>query len=92
VRKALALSLILTLIPFSSSGASTVKMQSLKATTVIPLSADANDQVSTLIVSPTSIVVAGTRSGDGFLTAFDKTGSRIEWSLHLGGASTSNNY
>ena len=62
-------------------------MQSLKATTVIPLSADANDQVSTLIVSPTSIVVAGTSAGDGFLTAFDKTGSRIEWSLHLGGAS-----
>jgi len=87
VRKALALSLILTLIPFASTGATAVKMQSLKPATVIPLSADPNDQVSTLIVSPTSIVVAGTSAGDGFLTSFDKTGLRIDWSLRLGGTS-----
>ena len=87
MRKALALSLILTLIPFASTAATAVKMQSLKATTVIPLSADPNDQVSTLIVSPTSIVIAGTSAGDGFLTSFDKSGSMIDWSLHLGGTS-----
>lgn len=87
MRKAVLLSLILILIPFSTSGAVAVKMQSLKTTSVIPLSSDPNDQVSALITSPNSIVVAGTTAGDGFLTSFDKSGLNIEWTLHLGGTS-----
>jgi hypothetical protein len=87
VRRAIALSLFFVFIPYSSPAATNVRMQSLKATTAITLSTDPNDQVSTLVTTPNSIVIAGTSAGDGFLTSFDRTGSNILWSLHFGGTS-----
>ena len=58
-------------------------MSSLKP--LIPISLLQDDQISTLLTSPTSIVVVGTVSNDGFVASFDRTGLQ-QWSIHLGGA------
>jgi len=62
----------------------TAKMTGLKATTMISLSNDPNDQVSALVTSPTSIVIVGTSGKSGFATAYDRTGSVQQWNLGLG--------
>ncbi len=59
-------------------------MATLKASSQIALSQDPNDQVSSLLSTPTSIVIAGTSAGDGFITALDKSGATTLWSTRLG--------
>jgi hypothetical protein len=57
-------------------------MSSLKP--LIPISILQDDQISTLLTSPTSIVVVGTVSNDGYVASFDRTGVQ-QWSTRLGG-------
>ena len=86
MNKKVLLALIFSLIATTSHAAPVVKMTGLKATTMIELSSDPNDQVSTLLTSPTLIAIVGSSGGDGFIAAYDRTASTMQWNLHLGGA------
>lgn len=84
-RTALAV-LLFSIFTTSAHAATTVKMVGLKPTSTISLSQDPNDQVVSVLTTPTSIMVIGTSSGDGFITAYERTGMNTVWNLRLGGA------
>jgi hypothetical protein len=69
----------------TAQAAPKIKMVSLKESAQIQLSSDPNDQLTSLVTTPTSLIVAGTSAGDGYISAFDKSGQINQWSLHLGG-------
>ena len=84
-----ASALILSLFSFTASAATTVKMGVLKPSLNISLSQDPSDQISSLVVSSSSIVLVGTSSAHGIIQAFDRTGLIQLWSLKLDGPESS---
>ena len=84
--KLLLISFILFGLATPAGAATAVKMTSLKPLIPIALSGDSGDQITSLITSPTSILLAGTVASDGYVASFDRTGVQ-QWSLRLGGAS-----
>lgn len=86
MKKKVVLALLFSLLPLSAQAATSVKMVGLKPTTTIQLSQNPHDQVFSLFASPSSITVVGTSDGDGFITAYDRSGTTVLWSTKLGGS------
>ena len=84
---ALIFSLFISTSHAATQAKQAVKMTGLKATTMISLSSDPNDQVSALVTSPTSLTVVGTSGKSGFATSYDRTGTVQQWNLVLGAES-----
>jgi len=74
---------LLSTISSTAFAVTPVKMTTLKPTAQIQLSGDPSDQISSLQVSPTSIIVTGTSAGAGYMKALDRTGQTQLWDLHL---------
>ena len=79
----IATAIIFSLFSFTASAATTVKMVALKPLLNISLSQNPSDQISSLVVSSSSIVVVGTSAGHGIIQSFDRTGQVQLWSLTL---------
>jgi hypothetical protein len=76
---------LVSIYPQNSYATPQIKMVGLKPVAQIQLTDNPNDQVTTVLASPSSITVVGTSSNDGFITSFDKTATNVLWSLKLGG-------
>ncbi len=78
-----ASAIIFSLFSFTANAATTVKMGVLKPSLNISLSQDPSDQISSLVVSSSSIVLVGTSEGHGIIQSFDRTGLVQLWNLKL---------